>query len=672
MGTSWVVRRRTGIGFTVAALLVTGLLTIGAGGRVQAQEQLLAPPNIEFSQSSFTLPTDGEANLRLFNNTTFELVLTLRIGPNETFDVTAPESIPPGASVAVTVSATDVDEGVEGTLVAVATPRGNDRLVAAQVGGVARAGFTVGEPQEDADAAAAAEEADAAEEDEAVPPPAPLVSEWSVTSYRFKPWGDSTENGVLPLRDARSCRDVELPGGTLGGVSATPGAARVLVSCTDEGAPGADIGASLSFPGLAHNTGDYTGAIDLAPDGDDGAGVVGLTVRRTDYFVLPLVVLLLGVAVAIVAVRRVVRLGARAAEEREAWLLLARVDEADRTFRAKARDAGWSAYSFKPDADRRVRAALGELARPVPAASQPKAVVTSSVNGADEAGGRVRLEPIATAAASWPLLAERLAELEVAVSEVALKAPSHRPPRDGSIEPTCLAAARPLLVGRRLDVDEAVECASAVDGAATLVQGWLGWASLVSELESRVELLALTVDDLPEDHPDRVQLANARAKLSDARVGLWEADTLATLEERGTLAAIGEARALVEGLSHRLRDDASTGNGAGPMVERAELTVPAPARSPLRSVLESRAASLAEVTQGMVRRRRWRTGIAMVVTATVVVASGLSVLYAGQAFGSPRDYLAVFVWGLGGQAVLAALAAGFDRLVSGGAEPAGA
>lgn len=677
MGTSWVRRRLIGaIGLMALVVFVAGLLAVGPRQRALAQQQDPTSPNIEFSEPSFTLPPDGEADLRLFNNTTFELTLALRIAPDGPFEIRAgAQRIPPGGSLPVTVSASGAEDGVEGTVVAIASPQGNDRRLAAQVGGVARTSFTLAEPSAEAPGKPEPSQPEVADETAVADEPeaaAPLVSEWSVTSYRFKPWGDDTENVVLPLRDVESCADLGLSTGTVGGVAAAPGAARVQATCTDEGAPGADVGVALSFPGLAQHTGDYSGAIDLAPGESAGAGdgaapsVVGLTVRRTDYFVLPLAALLLGVLVAIAAVRHVVRRGARAADERQAWLLLARVDEAHQAFRAKAQDAPWSVYSFKPDADRRVRAALG---MPSPGAS-PDAPVAAGANGADGSSGRVHLQQIATAAASWPLLAERLGLLEEAVGELALKAPSHRPPTDGSIEPACLAVARSLLAGRRLDVDAAVERAAAVDSAATLVTGWLGWAGIVSQLESRVELLALTIDDLPEDHPDRQQLADARAKLTAARVGLWEADTLDALEQQDTLVTIGEARALVDGLHHRLADDARA-NGDDPP-EPAELTVPAPIRSSLRTTLERRAPSPAEEPHAGLGQRWWRSGVAPVVTATVVAASGLSVLYAGQAFGTPRDYLAIFVWGLGGQALLGAVTVGFDRVVSGGAGPADA
>src|SRR5690606_7291567 len=118
-------------------------------------------------------------------------------------------------------------------------------------------------------------------------------------SYRFAPWGDDTENAVLPLRDAESCDEVAVPDGTVGGVSASPGAARVEATCRAGGAPGAGVGVELACPGLGHHTGDYRGTIDLTPGAEGGS--VRLTVRRTDHPLLPAAVAVLGVGTAVAA-----------------------------------------------------------------------------------------------------------------------------------------------------------------------------------------------------------------------------------------------------------------------------------------------------------------------------------------------------------------------------------
>jgi hypothetical protein len=625
----------------VVAFVLTGVgvLAFGFLGSAQAQE---AQPPVVFARPAVTLPDGGSAGLTLFNNTTAELLLTVRITPSDAFSVeSSAASIGPGGSVALRVTDVAARPGAGGRVTVLAATPGPGNVLAPRQGGVARATVSVATPGQPAE---------------------PLVSEWSVTSYRFKPWGDSTDNEVMPLRDATSCDDLLLPDGTAGGVSASPGSARVVASCTEGGAPGADVGASLAFPGLAHHTGDYRGDIDLAPG--DG-GTVALTVRRTDYVLLPLVVALLGVAVAVAAQRRLGRRDERASGDRDAWLLLAEVDRAHRAFAAKADDASWAGYSFKADADDRVRAVL----RGVPPELDP--------GDANDPGDRQTLEPVAVAAAAWPALADRLAELDVAVTEVALKAASYRP-ADGSVEPACLAASRPLLGSPDpLDVGEALAVAAIVDDAATLTEGWLDWAATVAQLESRVDLLALAMDDLPADHDDQGRLAQARTKLSAARSGLWDAEDLAGLDERGTLTAIRDARTLLDGLDHHVSGAAGPGRepmAAGTPVVRSVSPV---------AVAGGRGTGGTAGTAGSARRRRPRAGagtaIALAATGFVAVWSGLSVLYAGEAFGSLGDYVAIFAWGFVAQAVLGtvvALAAGataITRPPAGGAgAPAGA
>lgn len=592
-----------------------------------------------FNADRLTVPDGGQARLVLFNNTTTELLLTARVTPGDAFEVeTAADSVIPGGAVAVRISDVGADAGGRGRVDVVAVGGGGN---AGRAGGVARAEVTVGSP---------------------TAPAEPLVSEWSVTSYRFKPWGGTSDNGVLPLLDAAACDEVALRERAVGGVWASPGAARVVASCSDDGAPGSRVGAELAFPGLAHHTGDYRGEIDLAPG--DGSGAVALTVRRTDYVIVPLAVVLAGVLAAVAVARRLGRLDARAGRERDAWLLLAEVDDAHRAFAARARDTVWSGYSFKVDADRRVRAVLGELREPAPGPAAgrdrdgagqgagDRGAATPDADGGSAAG---RLEPVARAAAAWPLLADRLAELDVAVTEVALKAASHRPPTIGSNEPVCLAAARSLLTGRRLAVEEALELAGAVDAAATMTGGWLDWATTVAELESRTELLALAMDDLPSHHEDQQRLAEARSKLSEARVGLWEAPDLADLDDRETLAAVGDARVLLDGLDHHMSRD------LGPADEVAGLAdLLPPSASSLGAALAagrrpSRPAGAARARA----RDRWRSAIALSATGLVATWSGLEVLYFDQAFGTPRDYVGIFVWGF---ALQAALTVVVDRL----------
>jgi hypothetical protein len=620
------------VGWRMGAVVLAGVgfVLFGLLGTAQAQE---APEAVAFARTDVTVPDDGRSGLTLFNNTAAELALTVGVTPADSFAVEASAArVDPGGSVAIRVTDVGADPGTSGRVTVVAIAPGP---AATQPGGVARASVTVGSP---------------------TAPVEPLVDEWTVTSYRLKPWGDTTENDVLPLRDATACDEVELPEGTVGGVASSPGSARVVASCTDEGAPGSEVGVELAFPGLGHHTGDYRGELDLAPGGE--SGTVALTVQRTDYLLVPLVVVLLGVAAAVAAVRRVGRLDARTAGDREALLLLAEVDDAHRTFRAKANETTWSGYSFKADADARVRAALGETLTGAPGAGRSN----GSGPGRDGDAARGRLEPVAVAAAAWPLLADRLAELDVAVSEVALKASSHRPPTIGSNEPVCLAEARSLLAGRRLAVDDAVATARKVDAAATMTERWLDWVDTVAQLDSRVELLALTVDDLPSGRDDHQRLAEARSSLSTARLELWEVEDLADLEQRRTLSTIADARTLLDGLDHHVSGLSSDLGPAHEAAGTGELLPPL--ASQLGETLAGGGRRPGRRTDPGAARRRWRSAIALGGIGLVAAWSGLSVLYFDEAFGSPRDYLAIFVWGFAAQAVLATLAGALDRLVT--------
>jgi hypothetical protein len=607
------------------------MATVGLVGRAQAQ---VPQPPIAFTDPDVTIAPTGEHTLTLLNNTADEMLVTVRVGPGDAVTTTASaRQLRPGAAMAVQLTSRNAAPGSHGRVVAVAEGLSG--------GGVTRATFTV------ADTAGPAQ---------------PLVAEWSVTSYRFKPWGDASENEVLPLEGTGSCDEVVLPEGTVGGVTASPGAARVVGTCTTEGAIGGAAGVGLSFPGLAHHTGDYSGEIDLVP-GDDEAGLVALVVRRTDYVLLPLAVLLLGVAAALVAARALRRLDTMTGDERDAVVLLAQVDDAHRTFRAAAGDAPWGGYTFKADADQRLRAVLRQLRDLGSGGGRRRAEAA----GYPEAHGR--LAAVRTAVAGWPLFPERLAALDAALRDLGLKASSHRPPTSGTNEPACVAATRPLLTGRRLTADEAVAMAAAVDDAATLTQGWLEWATTVAQLESRTELAALAVDELPADHPDHRSLADARARLSAVRLGLWEARDLPALREQGALDGIADARAMLDGLDRHAGDGARRSETDA---EAPEPITPVLAVSALGQALAAGVAAGGQEASRGGARRRWRATIIVSGTAAVAAWSGLSALYFGQAFGSPRDYVGIFVWGFAAQALLGGLVATADRLGAGRAPAASA
>src|SRR5919108_266761 len=89
------------VGWRVVAFVLTGvgLLAFGLLGRAQAQETQ-AP--VVFARPSVSMPDGGSAGLTLFNNTTAELLLTVRVAPADAFSVeTSAASVGPGGSVAL-------------------------------------------------------------------------------------------------------------------------------------------------------------------------------------------------------------------------------------------------------------------------------------------------------------------------------------------------------------------------------------------------------------------------------------------------------------------------------------------------------------------------------------------------------------------------------------------
>jgi hypothetical protein len=596
-----------------------------------------APPApFAFREDEVEVAPSGEARLRLYNDTGNARAIEVAVTP-EGFTVSPDDALLRAAGVLdVVVRADGAAAGTEATVTAVVVA---DPAIGALSDRVVRATVTVVAPPEP-------------------PPPVaePLADAWSATSHRWLPWGDDGDDLVVPLAGAASCADAPIPEGTLGGLASSPGAARVEATCTERGAGPAEVGAALTVTGLGRHTGDYTGEVDLAPDAPGGELLV--TVRRTDHVLVPLLALLAGVGAGWLAVRRLGLLGAGSRAARDAWLLLARIDAADRTFRAQAGDAPWAASTFRADADDRVRGAVGLLA------GRRRRRGRRSRPGADRALGVV-----GRAADAWPLLAPRLAELAAAVEDVARRAPAHRPVGVAAGEPACLAPARRLLTGRPLTAEEAVALAAAVDAAAVVCGGWLGWADRLAEVDGAADLAALEVDDLPADHADVRAVGEARALLAGAAVALWEVEGPDGLAERRPLESIADAHALLAGVGGGEGEDGAAEPVAPPALRapapsplaRALAGEPGPGTDPEPATGGSPTVPGPGPAAGGVADRR-RAVLVGALTTGVTVWSGLALLYADRPFGTPADYAGLAAWGLVAQVALVALATTVDRL----------
>jgi hypothetical protein len=490
----------------------------------------------------------------------------------------------------------------------------------------------------------------------------PLTATWWVTSYRWKPFGQKLHNHVLPLENDPSCEQLELPE-TLGGLAAKEGgAARVRGTCTTGEVVAGRTGVALSFPGLHHTTGDYTGKLDLAPT-NEKEGEVELTVRRTDFILLPLILLLVGIFGAVLLARWSNRLSPLSEREEETWRLLARQEEAQVVFADRSRNKTWHGYDLQPSLGQKlseVRTALAGLGRRFGQLDEQAPEYEAITNTLTD------LDGIITA---WPEFASRLGELEEALEEVQEEAPEYRPPGASGPIPAFVASAERLLMGSPLPIEEARAYMEKTEKTARMAESWLAHVRAIEQLKDAAMTVEAAMTDLPPDHPDWSSLREATRKLSEAAEELFSAEDADKLEQWGTVNDIDIARSRLNGLAwHMKRERRPAALGSAP---DAAVQEDVSGASGLAKALSPEGQSADAIARQIAGTRRRRNLLALLVLATITVFTGLTLLYFDRPFGTLRDYVAIMAWGFGAQAALEALVGGLDRLVGGGRSTAG-
>lgn len=476
------------------------------------------PPLAFEGTGALSVKPDGTATATLANNTALSYRLAFTVVDDAGKETTAvqieapPPAVAPGSVVAVVLKATIGAAPAKGFLVAVGSGPGIAPATARRQFAVAAA-TTALEPR---------------------------VAKWSVTSYR----GAGPYNDVLPVKGATECPNDAEPV-EVGGVStAAGGGAKVIATCTTSGVYAGSLGMRLTFDGVRHQTGDYTGTIDLLPD-DDKKGTVELTVRRTDVIWFPLLALVAGTALAVGVGAWVGRGNTISEDIEDAWRLLAAAEKAERDFAQKSGKKTWRFYSFQPHLRETVLATIDGLRT---LGRRWSKLATDDPEHKRLVG---QFDDPRKLVALWPDLADVLAELSSSLEDVRAAAKKYVPARDPQY-PKFLDSARALLLGRSgLTVAEGLGMAKKIDDAKTLAESWPGSVAEVIELSKACDRIesAMKVDS---DHPDRTLLAEIRNLLSRVTEELWAAedsDQLATWKSAETLDL---ARAKVDSLRHYL------------------------------------------------------------------------------------------------------------------------
>jgi len=548
----------------------------------------------------------------LLNDTAAALAVTLQVDAPEAITVTPAQlDIPAGQSATVTVSVVNAPVAGSYTVTAVAGPA---------PGTVIRRSVIVG-PTAAVPAATAAGG----------------VSSWM-------PWESTLTAdgpGIIPLTSPSSCADLAPVGSPLGYLhSDRGGIGTVSAACTEQDGHAA---LQLDYAGLGLTGATYAGDVTF------GDAKVSLSVRRTAGYLLPVVALLAGFAVALWILgrtpSRVIKpLRQRILQLRAAIGTPAGPGSAVREYLDAAAGAPWGDAAFRDDAAFWDDAAtqIGGIEADLTALGKAKRFSLTSDSAAVK-----DLEARITAAAGCtkdlPELGRILKRVQSALPVV----------ESTNILPSWTANTRSSLLAKGPTTLAGIPAERALAGGAeSICLGWSDIAVQVDALRRRAEELTANAQ-LPADDKHRVTVAYGKL--------------LASLAAFGRAKTNDDVKAVLDGQYHEARQaiDELKALSAVPQPGGTadRMFLPAGAdRGLIGQDLALPADYQAEIT-AIADKEQLASWITLAIVIVVLLVAGLQALVVGKAFGTPFDFLLAFTWGAGSALIAQLLAPAIEGLV---------
>jgi hypothetical protein len=511
---------------------------------------------------------------------------------------------------------------------------------------------------------------------------APLVESQSVERDHLSPVSQDPVwvpvsvalSELPPVQDEKKATVLGALAGSNGALAVTYSGERKRLTATTS-----MIGLNIGDGGA----GSYKGKIDLLPN-DEEKGTVEINLTMTTWWLFPAIVLALGIAVG-VWVQRQIGLTQPVAQLRKR---IGELRPRNVTASHALCIAAGGPHDKKPWGDFRIK----DL--PALEAELLKRVV-SSAKGAvvklDEEVLKDLKAKIAAVETQIDLL-EEIPEhgeaLEEALKRLEEARPQALPPLDGGSRgqgtPQLVLKAETALLGSLVRADRLKAQIEAIDVR-------LGQVTILQELEARLGELWAAAESLPVS-ADQHELLILRDALRTLRRQLWTAagpeDLTSAAAEvqkaRQQVAALWVAVADKESLPPVVQSVAMQGvvaaappafvnlgeEGETQVVPAAPLAgaVPQTAEASVASLVSPLAPTpepMLSVEQADRKLESARIAQAAVVVLVAIVAfsSGMQALYVGKAWGSTFwEWLAIFVWGVGIQATVTALATSLDGL----------
>ncbi|GGN95344.1 hypothetical protein GCM10011579_095810 [Streptomyces albiflavescens] len=472
--------------------------------------------------------------------------------------------------------------------------------------------------------------------------PLPQATSWDVRSWRWLPWqtGD-TAHATIPLNETCPVGTQLMDASTY--VSTGRDTAEVEAEpCTGTAA------VVLRITSL-DTVGSYTGSVDLS---SKPGGKVKLTVRHSDAWLWPTVVVTVGVLTSLMIRRWGVRSTLRACLHE-----LARArNELDSVTQALPKAGAEPPYRIGTSVHSRLTALRGRVIGV--ATAHPLSLAETAP---DYVGVKQEINNVVGAIDAWRSVPEALRSVRQDLERLNSDSIPSPHPALGR-QPAFLDSLASILAGKEIEADDLKTRADDIFAAQNVASRW--W-----ELNERAMQLSQQYRELESEQHSQAQTGFAPTagfspldsfwlSFSSAVNQLWRRKDFREILPDGIAALLDAAAAKMDEVSLPKEAERQLLPDAGGLYGGPQLG--GEAGAPLPQFLTT----LSPFTRPLWTRPRFgQFGDALIILilASGAIWAGLATLYFGKTFGGVVDYVTLGLWGLGVQAAIDILAGAIDR-----------
>ncbi|MCA1565892.1 MAG: hypothetical protein LC803_09695 [Acidobacteria bacterium] len=496
-----------------------------------------------------------------------------------------------------------------------------------------------------------------------VPDVQPLVKKLTITTYRMFPlWSGWwwCPDCCLPVREAvateRTWLRKDVP---LGGLKRDQGgSASVWWSGQMSVLQGEAPKLELEIRDLKH-AGKYEGSVQVNPLDNGETGKVELVVNASDLIVWPIIVLILSILLTLLAKRYIgVNRTILTLREQEAALGVA-FQESQRRFTEAALGESYAPYS--------IEASLAEERRKIVErirALQRSSSVNIEANNSDYIVILESLKRLQAQVNAWGHFAEELQALRNLLD--ARKDDGAPPPGIENVTPALLSDYGRLLQGTTLNLTQFEASRKKLIAALVAIPVWF---EIKDSISRDRELIQKITSNKNLSDEQKTLWRQAQDQIATAWDKLWRAsgiEDLALLKAPdGSLESAHQI--LIQLFSQLEAAKAPTDSLAFVMNDwfGGEAAGDSDSYQAMKEMLRAPADDAARQEFYVATRHRWDRALTLIALITALL-TGLHTNYFGQPFGTLKDYVGLFLWGVGTKVIVDTASTALQWIFSGG------